>query len=289
MTGFGAGRGEVGNSGDAVVVELRSVNHKFLEAKIRLPRELASLEPALLKVLKARLSRGAVDMVVRRVAQAGGALEPKVDEGLAKAYALAFARLAEVTGARGDVPLAALVSVPGLVKMEEPSLDLLLWGQATEAALGLAIDGLERMRATEGSAIIDDLRRRVDQIEAWAQAIEQRSPLTVEAFRARLTERLAQAVPGGVDPQRLAQEVALMAERLDVAEELTRFSSHIAQMRMMFASPEPSGRKLEFLLQELNREVNTTGSKSQDAGIAALVIQLKAELERIREQVANLE
>jgi uncharacterized protein (TIGR00255 family) len=289
MTGFGAGRAEQG--GEAVAVEVRSVNGKFCEVRARLPRELSALEPAIGKAVKARIARGAVDVTVRREGAAGlaGAL-PEVNLPLAAAYAKALRELQSELGLAGDLRLADLVGLDGVVALGEHAPDTGDAESATLSALDRAVTALEEMRGREGESLARDLRARLGTVENNAEAIRELSPRSVEAYRDRLTARIAELSRGTpAEPARLAQEVAFFADRVDIAEELTRLASHLLQMRALIDSGGPVGRKLEFLVQELNREVNTVGSKSQNAAIATRVVELKAELERIREQVANVE
>jgi uncharacterized protein (TIGR00255 family) len=288
MTGFGSGRASAG--GEEVSVEIKSVNHKFCEVKARLPKELASLEPVALKQVKDRLARGAVDLVVKRQARPGLGLTPTIDVPLAKEYRRAFADLAEALGLSQDVTLRDIVQQPNVVRLEELQVSLDDALPAMEKALRAALDALGAMRAREGAALEFDVRQRLRLVADHVAAIGRLAPRAVEDHRARLTERVAELAQGAnVDPQRLMQEVVLFAERTDVAEEMTRLASHLAQLDDLLASPEPAGRKMDFLVQEMHREVNTTGSKSQHHEISAHVVQLKAELERIREQVQNIE
>ncbi|MCA1825460.1 MAG: YicC/YloC family endoribonuclease [Myxococcales bacterium] len=288
MTGFGAGRGEAG--GEALTVELRAVNGKFCEVKPRLPRELASLEPELVKAIKARISRGMIDVFVRRDAAGARGLTPKTDLPLAAAYAKALRELKDELGLAGEPSVHDIAAMEGVLTLGEAAADAEKLAAALRAALHDALDALDQMRRREGEALAADLAARLSNIEAQARQVQQLAPLQIEAARDRLTARIAELTRGiPLDPSRLAQEVALIADRTDVAEELTRLASHLAQARGLIGSDAPAGRKLEFLVQEVNREINTIGSKSQHAGIAQLVVDLKAELERVREQVQNVE
>jgi len=288
MTGFGAGRGEAG--GEAVSVELRAVNGKFCDVKPRVPRELSALEPDLVKTIKAGVSRGVIDAFVRRDAGGSRGLVPRADLALAGAYAKAFRDLKESLGLSGEATVQDLAAMEGVISMGESTPDLEAAASALQQALSAAIGALDQMRRREGEALARDLAARLDTIEKGAREVSRLAPLQVESVRERLSTRIAELTRGvALDPARLAQEVALFADRTDVAEELTRLASHVAQARALIASEAPAGRKLEFLVQELNREINTIGSKSQHAGIAATVVDLKAELERIREQVQNVE
>jgi uncharacterized protein (TIGR00255 family) len=288
MTGFGSGRATSG--GEEVSVELRSLNHKFCEVKARLPRELSTLEPALVKRVKDRLARGAVDLSVRRQVASATSSAPQVDVALAREYRRAFAELAAATGLPDSVTIRDLASQPGVVRLEERGVDLEAASTAAAAALDQALSALLAMRKTEGDAIRQDLATRLEWVEKTTGQLKTLAPRAVQEYRKRLTDRIAElSQEVAVDPQRLAQEVAIFAERTDVAEEMTRLASHLDQFRKLVASPEPAGRKMDFLVQEMHREVNTTGSKSQHPEISQHIVALKAELERVREQVQNVE
>ena len=289
MTGFGAGRAQAG--GESVAVELRSVNGKFCDVRTHLPRELAGLEPVVARIVKSRVARGVVDVNVRR--EAPGSVRgaaPRVDLGLAAAYAKALREMRAELGLSGELTLHDLVGLEGVVGLSEIVADPEPAAKALEGALADALDALDDMRRREGEALARDLSVRLGAVETGAAAIRAAAPQSVEAYRERLAARVAELSRGvPADPARLAQEVAFFAERVDVSEELTRLASHLAQLRALVASDAPAGRRLEFLVQEVNREVNTVGSKSQNAGIAAQVVEVKAELERVREQIANVE
>ncbi|RKG66791.1 YicC family protein [Corallococcus sp. CA054B] len=288
MTGFGSGRARVGD--EEVSVEARSLNHKFCEVKVRLPRELSALEPALVKQVKDRLARGSVEILVRRQAATVSGNVPTVDVALAREYARAFREVAEAMGQSVEIAWSQVANQPGVIRLEEKGVDVESATQATQTALQQALSALETMRNTEGESIHTDLDARMKLIEGWSQEVARLAPRAVSDYQQRLTDRVAELARGvAVDPQRLAQEVALFAERTDIAEEVTRLATHLEQFRLLMASPEPVGRRMDFLVQEMHREVNTTGSKSQHAEISARVVSMKAEVERIREQVQNVE
>lgn len=289
MTGFGAGRGQA--RGETLSVELRAVNGKFCEVKPRLPRELAALEGELVRAVKARLSRGVIDVSVRREgAVAGRTAAPRADLPLAAAYAQALRELKQELSLAGEPTLHELIGLPGVLALAEEPPDLPAAGEALGTALDAALSALEQMRAREGEALARDLAARCDALERGAAAIRALEPQVLEGYRDRLAARVAELSRGmAVDPQRLAQEVAFFAERTDIAEELTRLQSHLGQLRALLGGGAPAGRKLEFLVQEVHREVNTLGSKSQHASLSAQVVEMKAELERIREQIQNVE
>jgi uncharacterized protein (TIGR00255 family) len=288
MTGFGTGRSRAGD--EEISVEVRAVNHKHLEVKARLPRELSALESSVLKAVRHRCVRGAVDVAVRRSTSTLSGAVPMVDAAMARAWREALrtvARAADIA----DTPTAAQIAgQPGVVRMEEPVTDLALAEAALEKALAEALDGLVAARIREGKALEADLSARLERVATLSSEVAEMAPRTVETYRARLQERVADLLEGApVDEARLVQEVALFAERTDVAEEATRLQAHLAAFRGFLASSEPAGRKMDFLVQEMHREVNTTGSKSQSTEISTRIVELKAELERIREQVQNIE
>lgn len=289
MTGFGVGRATVG--AEEISVELRSVNHKYCEVKSRLPREMASFEPALVRSVKEKVIRGAVDLVVRRERAAASALAvPMVDSALAREYQRAFGELAQALGSNEPVPLSFIAQQPGVLRVEERPVDPNETQRALDTALGQALDALVAMRKVEGASIEADLAARLGKVEKTLDELVALAPRSVDEYRARLEERIAELTRDvAVDPQRLVQEVAIFAERTDVAEEMTRLRSHLAQFRALLAAADPSGRRMDFIVQEMHREVNTTGSKSQHPEISTRVVALKAEIERIREQVQNVE
>jgi len=288
MTGFGTGRARAGE--EELSVEVRAVNHKHLEVKVRLPRELTALEPAVLKAVRARCVRGAVDVAVRRSASTASGAVPTVDQAMARAWREALRAVARAVEL-ADVPTAAqIANQPGVVRMEEPVTDLAVAEGALDRALAEALDALVAMREREGRALEADLSTRLARVATLAAEVAELAPRTVEGYRARLHERVAELLKGApVDEARLVQEVALFAERTDVAEEATRLQAHLAAFRGFLGASEPAGRRMDFLVQEMHREVNTTGSKSQSTEISIRIVELKAELERIREQVQNVE
>jgi uncharacterized protein (TIGR00255 family) len=248
------------------------------------------LEPVLVKQVKDRLARGAVDVFIKRHTATAAGTVPVVDVGLAREWARALREVGEALGELAEVSWSVVASQPGVVRLEERGMDVESATQAVSGALEQALTALEQMRQVEGEAIRVDLETRLGLIERWSREVAGLAPRSVEEYRQRLTERVAELARGiSVDEQRLAQEVALFAERSDIAEEMTRLASHLEQFRQLMGAGEPSGRRMDFLVQEMHREVNTTGSKSQHAEISARVVSMKAEVERIREQVQNVE
>lgn len=292
MTGYGSASFEV--DGAAFEVELRSVNHRHLDVKARLPRGLAGFEGELRALVAERLARGKVDLNVR--ATAGGALADAVELDLAVAarYLDAAQALRERHGVAGELDVRSLLSLPGVARVVERELGEEAARRALLGALAAALDSLEAMRDAEGGALERELRGRLDRIDALVRTLEARAGEVQRAVRDRLRRRAEQLreEAGPLDEARLHQEVVWAADRLDVTEECVRLHSHVAQFRGLLdeAVPgRPAGRRLDFLLQEMGREANTIGAKSSDAPIAHQVVELKTELERIREQVQNVE
>jgi len=288
MTGFGTGRARAGE--EEISVEVRAVNHKHLEVKVRIPRELSALEPLVLRAVRARCARGAVDVAVRRSAGTASGAVPTVDAAMARGWREALRNVARAVELP-DVPTAAqIANQPGVVRMEEPVTDLAVAEAAMDRALADALEGLVTMREREGRALEADLSARLTRVATLTAEVAALAPKMAEAYRARLQERMAELLKGApVDEARLVQEVALFAERTDVAEEATRLQAHLEAFRGFLAASEPAGRRMDFLVQEMHREVNTTGSKSQSTEVSTRIVELKAELERIREQVQNVE
>lgn len=288
MTGFGAGQATVQT--EELHVEVRSWNHKFCDVKVRLPREMADLEATIVKTVKDRVARGSVEVFVKRQGAVSSSGTPTVDLALARGYLSALSLLARELGFRSEIQVQHIADRPGVIRLEERTIDFKWAAEALHSALSQALDRLAQMRQTEGQSIKSDLTARIATLQAMAREVETLAPKAVDEYRQRLSDRVAELSRGvPIDPQRLAQEVAFFAERADIAEEISRFLSHLDQFRALMTSPDPSGRKMEFLVQEINREVNTTGSKSQHPEISSRVVAMKAELERIREQVQNVE
>ncbi|HXV35959.1 MAG TPA: YicC/YloC family endoribonuclease [Myxococcota bacterium] len=292
MTGFGRSSLRLASIG--FELEIRSVNQRHLEARVRVPPLLASFEPELRARIQRRLQRGKVDLSVSIASDAAASPRVELDRAVAESYARASRELAAIQGVAGALSVDALIALPGVARLSEPELpaDRLL--EALLGAADRALDALAAMRAAEGQAIERDLLARLAAVEALTASIEQRSHGVRESVCERLRKRTEQLrlETGLLDEARLHQEIALAADRLDVAEELVRLRSHVDQFREIVrgaAADAPVGRRLEFLLQELAREANTIGSKCGDAPIAHHVVELKTELERIREQVQNVE
>jgi uncharacterized protein (TIGR00255 family) len=287
MTGFGLGEAQLQTG--KLSVEIRGVNHRFLDVRVRLPRELTDLTTFVEQLAREKLTRGRYEVALRMEGAVLGA--PVIDRERARAAYRALCELRDELAPGSEVPLSVLGAIPDLfVSSVEREIERL--HAATRTAFEAAIVTLDGMRRKEGAALRDDLVRRLERVKTLAREVERRAPEVIEAHRKRLrdrAERLRASTELDVDAARLEQEIAMFAERSDVCEELTRLDSHCAQFASLLQAEEPIGRRLDFLLQEMAREANTVGAKSPDAPIAHAIVEVKAEIERMREQVQNVE
>lgn len=288
MTGFGTAAADT--AWGRINVELRSLNHRFTEVLVRLPRDLAPLEDRVRALVQRGIQRGRVEVTVSRENQGGRSRAVRADLALAREYQAATRQLKRALRLRGEVTLQQVLAFPEVVRLEETREDAeTLWADL-EKVVGAALDGLLRMRTEEGGRLAADTRERLDRVEALQGQVLERSQQVVGEYTVRLRQRLAELlgeVP--LDEARLAAELALFAERSDITEELTRLRSHLSQFRETMTGEGAVGRKLEFLLQEMGRETNTIGAKANDLEISRAVIAVKSELESLREQVQNVE
>ncbi|MDX2480057.1 MAG: YicC/YloC family endoribonuclease [Desulfuromusa sp.] len=287
MTGYGRGQAQV--DGLSFSVEIKAVNHRYGDVNIKSPRLLASLEGEIKKQVLAVLKRGKIDLFISQEHTTQLANKPIVDKLVAKAYLEAFKDLQEVSGLTGDISLeflAAQKDVLVLQNVEVARDDL--WS-CLSLAIKSALIAIQEMRQKEGATTQIDIENRLTLITQSIVVIEQLAALVPLEWQQKLKERLARLQENGGEPQRVAQEIAIFADRCDISEEITRINSHLGQFYDLLQQQEPVGRQLDFLVQELNREANTMGSKSNDATLTRHVVALKAELEKIREQVQNIE
>ena len=288
MTGFG--RGVAGVGGSEMLAEARCVNSRHLDVRSRLPRELAGLESRVRQLAGRFFARGQVEIGLRlpQAQERGTGVE--VDVGAALEYARAAEEIAGDLGLEPTLDLSVLLSLPGVARTAEAGPKPDEWEEAALQAVKAAFRAAEQMRTREGEALTKDLRGRLDGVVERIARIEARAGAVRDAQRERLHKRLAALAPEiEVDPARLEQEVLLQVERMDVSEEIVRLRSHCEQFGEVLEGGSPAGRELEFLLQEIGRELNTVGSKAADAALAREVVELKAELEKVREQVLNVE
>jgi uncharacterized protein (TIGR00255 family) len=288
MTGFGEGMASV--DGIRVVVEISSVNRKQLDVNISLPRNLVTLDARVQGLVRAVFSRGRVSGIVRVEAADGSAGTVKIDGNLAAQYVEGLRTVAKKLGLADDLGAETLARLPGLVSIEQEKIDAPHLTAVLDQAMAKALRGLEKMRTAEGKALDHDLRERLALLEGMMKSIQQLASTGIGTYREKLFQRLEGAgLADLASDERVVKEIALFADRCDVSEELTRLKSHLGQARKLLRSAEPVGRTLDFLCQELFREINTVGSKASEVEITRLVVDFKTELERIREQVQNIE
>lgn len=288
MTGYG--RGEARNNQVSVAVEIKTVNHRHLEASLRLPAGLWELEPAIKKQLHAALRRGRAEVILHLLSPLAGTREGVVDLDLARKYIKALRSASSRLGVKGAPDLALLAGLPDVVRVEERPLPAAQIRPLVEKALGQALTRLLSMRRAEGRKLAQDIRRRLGTIGRVAQQVKQRfgrsARRQAQALRGKLREWMK---PDSAESKRFIQDAVSRYVRADITEELVRLHAHLSQFAQFLGQREAVGRRLDFLTQEMHREVNTLGAKASDAGIAHLVVTLKEEVEKIREQVQNVE
>jgi uncharacterized protein (TIGR00255 family) len=288
MTGYG--RGELARNGHTMVAEIRSVNNRYLDCNIRLPRAYAAAEDPIQQAVKQHISRGKVDLFLTVETTQASATTVQVNDDMVSAYVAALRQMQERYGLSGGVTVELIAGLPDVLRVEKQPEDL---EQATAdlvETVQLALADFTAMRVREGEKLAEDFAARLTTLEDAVTQVEQRSPATVAAYRERLTARIQEVLADRqMDEGRVLTEVAIFADKVAVAEETVRLRSHIAQFRTLMAGTVPVGRKLDFLVQEMNRETNTIGSKCNDLALSTLVVDMKAELEKIREQVQNVE
>ena len=289
MTGYGRAR-DVRNKRD-ITVEVRSVNNRYLDCTVKMPRMYAFAEDAVKQHVQKAVSRGKVDVFITVDASAADVEKVTVNRELAGQYAAALRELAEVCGPTAwKLTPEQLARFPDVLTVTKADEDLETVSADLCAVLDEALTAYNAMRAVEGEKLAADIAGRLTQIEAYTAQVEERSPETVAEYRARLTARMQEVLQSTtIDEQRILTEAAIYADKVAVDEETVRLRSHVSQLRGMLQSDEPMGRKMDFLIQEVNRESNTIGSKCNDVAIAQVVVGLKAEVEKMREQVQNVE
>lgn len=288
MTGFG--REHVVANGREIIVEIRSVNHRYYEFTARTPRSYGYLDDKLKTFLKNGISRGKVEASVTIYNQEGTDAEIELNESVANGYLLALRGSAEKLGLEDDLTLSSIMRLPDVFTVVKKTDDEeVIWNEV-KAVAQTALDRFVEMRTVEGRKMYDDVSSRLDFIEETVGKIEAQSPNVSKSYSDRLYAKIKEVLEDkNVDEQRVLTEVAIFSEKVAIDEETVRLRSHIAQFRDLIMSDEPVGRKLDFLVQELNREVNTIGSKAQDLSITKMVVDLKSEIEKIREQIQNIE
>ena len=288
MTGYGSAKGQTG--GLEITVELKSVNNRYLDTSVRLPRSFLFAEDAVKSAVQAHISRGKVDVFVSIDTSLADDMTVKVNEPLLKGYIEAIRHISEEYSLANDLTALSVSRFPDVLSVEKKDLD----AEAISAALcevtERALCDFDAMRLREGEKLRDDVLSRLETIDALVSTVERESPKTVAEYRSRLEQKMAEVLgTAGIDESRILAEAALFADHIAVDEETVRLHSHMAQLRTMINGNSPTGRKIDFLIQEFNREANTIGSKCQNSDIAHVVVDLKSEIEKIREQIQNIE
>ncbi len=288
MTGFGRSEGETRFG--KVLVESRSVNHRYSDINVKLPKRLVPFENRIKEIIRSQVSRGRVDVSIKIDALNGANIQLQVDFNLAEQYVQAFQTLKEKFQLKEEITLELLAGAKDLISVKEENGDLEPFWQELVQILKGSLEKMDEMKCQEGELLARDIQMRLERIRLQLQEIEIHSGSYLEAYQTRFRERI-QSLLGGVevDLPRLYQEIAFLAERMDITEELVRAKSHLHQFAQFVEAKEPVGRKMDFLVQEIHREINTISSKASDANISKRVVEIKSELDKIREQVQNIE
>lgn len=288
MTGFGKATAD--HAGATITIEISAVNHRFFDCSVRTPSAWASHEAAIKQQLKSKIGRGKVNVSVSRKRQAAASAPIVFDEGVAQAYIGAAERLSQLMGMGETVSIDTIANFEGVFTAQEAEEDDQALGKTIAAIVNEAVDQFDEARLREGAALAKDVGERIDAMETMIVQIEEALPGIRKRYAEKLRERVLElAEDTAVTEERLAVEIALMADKADVTEEIVRLKSHFSHGRELLADSEPIGRKLDFLSQEIQREINTLGVKTRDSDVARITFDLKSELEKIREQAANIE
>ena len=288
MTGYG--RAQILKDGRDILVEIRAVNHRYYEFSARLPRTCMYLEEKLKTLLNGRVARGKTEVSVTITRPDGRDAEVAVNRSIAEGYISALRTLNAEVGLADDLTLSSLLRLPDIFTVTKAQDDEQEVWEAVSEAAQQALSSFLTMREGEGQRLAEDLRGKLDGLEAMLGQVEAIEPSVAENYRQRLYAKLTELLADtNIDEQRILTETAIFAEKTAIDEETVRLHSHLTQFRELLQSAEPVGRKLDFLVQEMNREVNTIGSKAQDLGITRLVVDMKSEIEKIREQIQNIE
>ena len=288
MTGYGSAKGTV--DGLEIHVELKSVNNRYLDTSVRLPRSFLFAEEMVKSCVQKHISRGKVDVFVNVDSSEAGDMAVKVNEGLLKGYVTAIRHIAEEYGLADDLTAQSVSRFPDVLTVEKKDLDAEAILNGMEKIVEDALRDFDEMRTREGTKLRDDVLFRLETISTLVRQVEETAPETVAAYRRRLEAKMAEVLgTAGIDESRILAEAAIFADHIAVDEETVRLRSHMDQLRGMINGNSPTGRKIDFLIQEFNREANTIGSKCQNSDIAHVVVDLKSEIEKIREQIQNIE
>lgn len=288
MTGYGSAKGTV--EGMEITVELKSVNNRYLDTSIRLPRSFIFAEDAVKSIVQSHISRGKVDVFVTVDTSQAGDMAVRVNEPLLKGYIEAIRHISEEYALTNDITAMNVARFPDVLSVEKKDMDAEELSGAISEIAEQALKDFDVMRLREGEKLRDDVLARLVTIEGLVSIVEEKAPETVKEYRARLEQKMAEVLGiAGIDESKILTETAVFADHIAVDEETVRLRSHIAQLRTMMNGGSPIGRKIDFLVQEFNREANTIGSKCQNSDIAHVVVDLKSEIEKIREQIQNIE
>lgn len=288
MTGYGSAKGSV--EGLEINIELKSVNNKFLDTSVRLPRGFLFAEEAIKSAVQSHISRGKLDVYVNVESSEADDLCVKVNDGLVQGYVDALAHISEKFGLPNDVTALSISRFPDVLSVEKKELDSAALASGISEIAEQALEDFDKMRIREGEKLREDVLNRLATIESLVSIVERETPKTVVEYRKRLEQKMAEVLGNTmVDESRILAEAAIYADHIAVDEETVRLRSHMSQLKAMMDADSPIGRKTDFLIQEFNREANTIGSKCQNSDIAHIVVELKSEIEKIREQIQNIE
>ncbi len=288
MTGYGSAKGVV--DGLEISVELKSVNNRYLDTSVRLPRSFLFAEESIKSRVQSHISRGKVDVFVSVDASQSGDMTVKINEGLLKGYLDAVASISREYGLPQDLSALSVSRFPDVLTVEKKELNAEEISAGVSDVVEQALRDFDAMRLREGEKLRDDVLNRLETIRSLVKTVEEKSPETVADYRRRLEQKMAEVLGStGIDENRILAEAAIFADHIAVDEETVRLRSHMAQLETMIRGNSPTGRKIDFLIQEFNREANTIGSKCQNSQIAHVVVDLKSEIEKIREQIQNIE
>lgn len=288
MTGYGGAKGSV--EGLEISIELKSVNNRYLDTSVRLPRSFLFAEDSIKAAVQRHISRGKVDVFVSIDSSAAGDMTVKINQPLLKGYIEAVNSIANEYGLPNDMTAMSVCRFPDVLSVEKKDMDAEAITSGIIAIAEQALEDFDSMRLWEGEKLRDDVLSKLGTIESLVIVVEQESPKTLADYRARLESKMAEVLgSAGVDENRILAEAAIFADRIAVDEETVRLRSHMSQLKTMISGNSPTGRKIDFLIQEFNREANTIGSKCQNSNIAHVVVDLKSEIEKIREQIQNIE
>ena len=288
MTGYGSAKGQA--EGLEISVELKSVNNRFLDTAVRLPRSFLFAKDAVKSAVQSHISRGKVDVFVTVDSASAGNMTVKVNEPLLRGYIDALRHISEEYSLENDLTALSVSRFPDVLSVEKSDMDAEAIAAAIVSVTEQALCDFDAMRLREGEKLRDDVLNRLDTVDTLVSAVEREAPNTVAKYRSRLEQKMTEVLgTAGIDESRILAEAAIFADHIAVDEETVRLRSHMSQLRTMINGSAPTGKRIDFLMQEFNREANTIGSKCQNSDIAHIVVDLKSEIEKIREQIQNIE